>query len=75
MIEVWRADIESRSSLSITEDISTWMGLALTYSTDLKGVTPLLAAALNNKIEFVRYLIDKGADVSARTSTIHRGPF
>jgi len=75
MIEVWRADIESRSSLSITEDISTWMGLDLTYSTDLKGVTPLLAAALNNKIELVRYLIDKGADVSARTSTINRGPF
>jgi len=73
MFEVWGADIESRSSLSFTREIATWMGLY--FSRDLKDVTPLFAAALNNNTTFVRYLVDKGADVSATTSALNSGPF
>ncbi len=68
MIEVWGAEIESRSFLSITGEIASKMGLN-NQSPGLIDVTPLFAAALNNRTDFVRYLVGKRADVSARTST------
>lgn len=77
-IEVWEVDIEARSSLYITREIAGWMGLPLKrtqQNTSLENVTPLFAAALNNNTEIVRYLVSKGADVSATTSTSNPGPF
>jgi len=74
MIEVWGADVEATSFVPIDAESASWMGLNI-ESTGLMDVTPLFAASLNNRTEFVRYLIGKGANVSARSSTIKTGPF
>ncbi len=68
MIEVWGVDIEFRSSIRITGDIASCMGFG-SISTELKGVTPLFVAAFNNQTACVRYLVGKGADVTAKTWT------
>ena len=71
-IEVWRVDVDAAASLFFYPSSVKRIGL----ETDrLHGVTPLCAAALKNDVELVRYLVGKGANVSARTSTDNKGPF
>jgi len=78
-IEVWEADIEeARSFLSITYRLEDWMGLPIESIPPypfLEDVTPLFAAALNNNAKIVRYLVGKGADVSATTLKSDPYPF
>ena len=72
IIEVWGADIQATATHFLEEQTAKDMGLRVNA---LLGVTPLLIAALYNRRKVARYLIAKGADVSARTSANNEGPF
>lgn len=59
IVEVWGADIQATvQEYSLRDD----------ETTVFKGVTPLFIAALNKNTETVRYLVEKGADVSVGAS-------
>jgi len=72
IIEVWGADIQATATHFLEEQTAKDMGLRVNA---LLGVTPLLIAVLYNRRKVARYLIAKGADVSARTSANNEGPF
>jgi len=71
MVEVWGADIEKPAFIFIPQFSESWKEY---QGEGLLKVTPLFTAALNNQLEIVRYLVWKGADVSARTSPINPYP-
>ncbi len=66
IVESWGADVGAAGSINLnqfsvrrTSSPSTFLKLQLV------GVTPLFIAALNKNSQIVRYLVAKGADVSA----------
>lgn len=56
IIENWKVNVEQAGS-----SYHPWG--------EIGGATPLFVAALNDHVESVRYLLNKGADVSAKTTT------
>jgi len=72
LLEVWGADVNSTSTHFLDARRSTCLALTVDR---LYEVTPLFVASLKNDVELVRYLVSKGADLSARSSIKNKGPF
>jgi len=66
IVENWGADIQAKT-------VYYFDLIASKYSwypeKSIQGATPLFVAACNGHINIVRYLVEKGADVSAKTSS------
>ena len=72
IVEVWGVDINVTATHSLNPHDAACIGMNVPR---LLGATPLFVAALENHIEVIRYLVTKGADVSAKTSVKNEGPF
>jgi len=72
IIEEWGVNVNSTSTHFLDPRRMDHMTLTVDR---LYKVTPLFVAALKNDVKLVRYLVSKGADVSARASIKNKGPF
>jgi len=69
IIEHWGADV-NEAAVYFTDPLDCYNRQQ--YSIKIESATPLFVAASNGHTKIVRYLIGKGADVSARTHSIDR---
>lgn len=63
IVEVWEVDVLAAFDKKYAVNAKPW-----SQSTTFEKVSPLFVAALHHHYEIVRYLVENGADVSARTS-------
>jgi len=71
IIEVWKVDVHAAATyiFSSPNMVTQFIGNLI------KGCTPLFVAASESHSKIAQYLIDKGADVSARTSADNKDQF
>ncbi len=72
IIEHWEADV-NKAAVYYTYAVDC--NLLYQHSIKIDSTTPLFVAASNGHTKIVRYLIEKGADVSARTHSVERKCF